>query len=380
MLEERKEEIKKFVEIECRGWYELKLLDIEQNGKKTMLTVIDKEQYKYCVEIGVLRRSRSRKLQLQKFFRNNIYTYDNIINYLKINNKSFTLVTKELNNAIEKVIWNCPLHGDYPMSWNCVKNGQGCPTCGDISASISRRNSYEYIKGEFNKRDLTLVSKEYFNNEEKLEYMCNKHPEKGIQKMSSGNLIDCTGCYYCGLESTRVATSKTHEQFCEEFYKVHGTNKYIVQGEYINCKLNVLIYCNKCEDTFDMRPDHLLNGHGCSTCSSSIGEKRLNLFLDSKLIYNTPQYKFGECKYKRKLPFDSYLPDYNICIEFQGIQHYQPVEMFGGEKQFILQQMYDNIKRKFCLDNGIRLIEISYKDINNIEIILTKELNLKEVN
>lgn len=65
MLEERKEEIKRFVEIECKDWYELKVLNIEQINKKTLLTLVDTDNYKYRVEIGVLRRSRSRNLQLQ---------------------------------------------------------------------------------------------------------------------------------------------------------------------------------------------------------------------------------------------------------------------------------------------------------------------------
>jgi hypothetical protein len=375
MLEERKEEIKKFVEIECKDWCKLRLLNIEQVNKKTLLTLIDNDQYEYCVEIGVLRRSRSRKLQLQKFFRNNIYTYDNIINYLKINDKPFVLVTKELNNAIEKIIWNCPIHGEFSMSWNCIKNGQGCPTCGDLSSANSRRNSYEYIKEEFRKKDLVLISEEYINNEEKLDYICNKHKEKGIQKMSSGDLIKCIGCYYCGLESASRSSTKSHDQFCKEVFDVHGDD-YIVHSTYINCKSDVIIYCNKCDDIFPIRPDHLLSGHGCSICSSSRGEKRVNLFLDLKLINNIPQYKFKDCRCKRELPFDSYLPDYNTCIEFQGIQHYQPVEIFGGEEQFKLQQMYDNIKRQYCLDNNIKLIEISYKAYNDIEIILTKLLNL----
>jgi hypothetical protein len=261
------------------------------------------------------------------------------------------------------------------MSWNCVKNGQGCPTCGDLKASIGRRNSYEYIKNEFEKRDLILISETYLNNEEKLKYICNKHQDKGIQKISYASLIDVEGCKHCNLEKGRITHTKTHEQFCKEVYEMHG-DKYIVQSIYTNCKSNVIVYCVNCKDTFPIRPDHLLNNHGCFKCSSSRGEKRVDAFLDLNFIKNIPQYKFEDCKCKRELPFDSDLPDYNLCIEYQGIQHYLPVELFGGEEQFKKQQLYDDIKRKYCLDNNIKLVEIPYMDYDNIEIILTKILNL----
>ena len=61
-----------------------------------------------------------------------------------------------------------------------------------------------------------------------------------------------------------------------------------------------------------------------------------------------------------------------MCIEFQGIQHYKPVEIFGGLKKFKEQQINDNIKRKYCKNNNIYLLEISYKDIESISEILDK--------
>lgn len=63
------------------------------------------------------------------------------------------------------------------------------------------------------------------------------------------------------------------------------------------------------------------------------------------------------------LPFDFYLPDYNLCIEFNGIQHYRAVEYFGGVKKFKAQQKNDKIKKKYCDDNNISLIIIRYNEI-----------------
>lgn len=82
--------------------------------------------------------------------------------------------------------------------------------------------------------------------------------------------------------------------------------------------------------------------------------------------------KFDNCKYKNKLPFDFYLPDYNICIEYDGLQHYESIEYFGGEKNYKLRIEKDKIKTKYCQDNNIILERIIYSDniIEKLENIL----------
>ena len=72
---------------------------------------------------------------------------------------------------------------------------------------------------------------------------------------------------------------------------------------------------------------------------------------------------------------DFFLPKHNIAIEFNGAQHYKPIKLFGGEEKFIQQQERDMTLRLYCEQNKIKLIEIPYWDINNIDTILTKELD-----
>ena len=71
-----------------------------------------------------------------------------------------------------------------------------------------------------------------------------------------------------------------------------------------------------------------------------------------------------------RLFLDFYLPDNDLYIEFQGKQHYEPIQFFGGEEKFKIIQEYDNLKRKYCQDRN-NLLEISYKDIDNINSILS---------
>lgn len=55
---------------------------------------------------------------------------------------------------------------------------------------------------------------------------------------------------------------------------------------------------------------------------------------------------------------DIYLPDYSIGIEYQGAQHSNPVEYFGGAKAFELQQERDARKLDICRQYGCVLIEV----------------------
>lgn len=119
---------------------------------------------------------------------------------------------------------------------------------------------------------------------------------------------------------------------------------------------------------------------GCPICNSSIGENLIGEILDKYNIKYIRQYKFDDCVYKDKLRFDFYLPDINTCIEYQGEQHYFPVNFKGrGSKDYLDEfknnQIRDNIKRQYCKDKKITLIEIPYTEKNNISDIL-KQYNI----
>lgn len=111
----------------------------------------------------------------------------------------------------------------------------------------------------------------------------------------------------------------------------------------------------------------LTTGHttscGCNTKSK--GEKWITSFLEELNIPFVPQKRFDKCKNKKKLPFDFYLPTLNICIEYDGSQHFYPVKFWGGEEMFKVRQQNDKIKTDYCCKHGIKLIRISYKTKKN---------------
>ena len=115
--------------------------------------------------------------------------------------------------------------------------------------------------------------------------------------------------------------------------------------------------------------NHLIAKSGCPACSQSYGEKQVEIFLKSKNINYTKQKKYKDCININMLPFDFYLPDYNICIEFNGIQHYKPVDIFGGEESFKLTKLRDGIKEKYCKNNELS-INYKFSKIHIVEFIV----------
>ena len=92
------------------------------------------------------------------------------------------------------------------------------------------------------------------------------------------------------------------------------------------------------------------------------------------------QKKFLDCKYIKHLKFDFYLSENNICIEFDGKQHFKPIEFFGGIKTYNKQLIRDQIKNDFCKKNNINLIRIKYTDYQNLENILNEKLSVYYIN
>ena len=78
-----------------------------------------------------------------------------------------------------------------------------------------------------------------------------------------------------------------------------------------------------------------------------------------------------------RIEFDFYLPSIRVCIEFDGIYHYQPIEELGGLKTYDRVILEEKIKSDYCEDNYIDLVKIRYDQIDNIYMILWGSLKNK---
>ena len=262
----------------------------------------------------------------------------------------------------KKVCIICPIHGEF---WQTPRNHlqkRGCRRCFDEYRNNknpkSRLKLNEFIdrsqKMHNGKYDYSKV--EYKNNNSEVCIICPIHGE--FWQIPKSHLKG-HGCAACSGKK-----HLTEDEFISKAKSIHGEKYDYSKVEYINNKKEVTIICPK-HGEFWQRPDSHLTGKGCSKCSSSSGERTIRRILNSLEVDFYEQHKFDDCCNIFPLPFDFYLPNYNICIEYDGIQHFEPVEYFGGENKLKKQKINDNIKNKYCETNNIVLIRISYCDDAN---------------
>ena len=101
---------------------------------------------------------------------------------------------------------------------------------------------------------------------------------------------------------------------------------------------------------------------GCSRFRLSKGEMFISDFFKEHHIDYETQKTFPGCKNKKLLRFDFYLPKNNIVIEYDGEQHFKPIDYFGGEESFNILKQNDKLKTNYCNAHNIKLIRFTYKD------------------
>mgnify|MGYP001766946401 CR=1 FL=1 len=248
----------------------------------------------------------------------------------------------------------CPVHGLFSQRTSNHLRGDGCPAC----SGNKKLNNQEFIKRakeiHSDKYDYSLV--DYKGIDNKVKIIC---PEHGIFEQTPNKHIGKTerGCPKCngGVNLDTIT-------FIENAKKIHGDKYDYSLVDYKNTSINIKIIC-PVHGIFEQKPRHHIYGCGCSKCSESNGEKVIIKFLKNENFIR--QKKFKDCRYIKILSFDFYLPEKNLCIEYDGEQHYKPIKYFGGNEAFIKTQMRDKIKTDFCIKNNINLLRIKYNE--NIE-------------
>ncbi len=190
----------------------------------------------------------------------------------------------------------------------------------------------------------------------------------------------------CDLDIIEINREKknrrsTTEEFIEKAKLVHGDNYDYSTVNYINRSTNILIKCKKHGVEFWQTPtNHLSGWFGCPHCgygNITRGEQRIKEFLEKNQIEYVYQKRFSDCKYKRTLRFDFWLPKLKTIIEYDGKKHYFPINFFGGEYCFEQIQITDKIKNDYAEKNGYSLLRITYAECGNISDILKNKINNK---
>lgn len=230
---------------------------------------------------------------------------------------------------------------------NDILSGYGCPVCGG-KIKLTQNDFINKMKKINN--NIEIIG-QYINYSTHIRCKC-KIDNYEWSALPS-NLLQGKGCPMCG-----GTKQKSHQEYVTDVFKVN--KNIVVVGIYVNAKTPILHKCLIDGHEWYAKPNNILNGKGCPKCNESYGEKEIsNYLMDCQIIFDK-QHIFDKCRNKKPLPFDFYLPDYNVCIEYDGIQHFESVEIFGGEDALKKQQYNDSIKNNYCLLNDINLIRIRY--------------------
>ena len=215
-----------------------------------------------------------------------------------------------------------------------------------------------------NKYDYSLVDYKH----------CKSHVDIIYNK--TGDIFSQTPANHLIYSPENINKRKTNEQFIKDANEVHDFKFSYEKVNYIKNQIKVIITCPIHGD-FEQIPLAHLQGSGCVNCNESRGEKSVAKYLDKNNISYYRQHKFSDCKNIFQLPFDFYLPKYRTAIEFDGIQHYEPMEFFGGLEAYNRLKANDKIKSDYCEDNYIDLIRIRYDQIDRVFEILKESLKNK---
>jgi hypothetical protein len=209
---------------------------------------------------------------------------------------------------------------------------------------------------------------EYVNWNIKVKIVCKIH---GVFEQIPNKHLSKKGCAKCGFISRCNIARSNSSEFINKAINVHGIKYNYDDVKYSGKEGKVVIKCGK-HGTFEQTPHNHLAGNGCPRCKESKGETQIKEFLVKNSIEHIRQKRFKECRHILPLPFDFYLPKSNLCIEYQGLQHFKVIKKFGGEPEFKKRLLRDEIKRNYCRNNSINLITITYKDKINDMLLNTK--------
>lgn len=364
------------------------------------------------------------------------YTYEDVKHYIEVESGSnCILLSSEYKNVSEKVSIQCKCGDEFTTTFGKFKNRnkRQCNKCSNCM-QWDYCSVKSYIEKD-SESGCLLISDEYKDNKGKLKLRCKCGNEftvnfvrfahrnqrecsicskKRVSRVKTQDIFnnevrdmvedeysvigDYTGAHtklailhnVCGYQWDVTPASflhrksrcpkcnggikKTQSEFISEVYDMYG-DEYTVVGEYESYHHNrVKIKHNICDNTYMAIPAVLLKGIGCNICAESKGETSVREVLEKNDINYIKENTFDGLigVGGNPLRFDFYLPDHNICIEYDGEFHFKK---FYEDQNFETLQIHDKRKNQYCKDNNIPLIRIPYWQFDKIDQILDKWLS-----
>ena len=311
-------------------------------------------------------------------------------NYIYIGTYKCGEITIDNKKSKSHIRVKCPYcEMEYDVRLDNFKKGGSCNyCCNKYENSFTYYIQVELGEGlnkywDWKKNTVNpyLISKCKNRSNEKVWIKCTKTDYHDSYEMSPHNFYKGVRCGYCS--NRKVHPKDSFGALYPSKAKYWSSNNDKSPFE-VAPKSNdeYKFICQECGEEFDRSLGHLNSsnrGVYCADCNTSQLEQETSKILQKYNVKFFPQKSYEELLGLggKKLSYDFYLPSYNLLIECQGIQHKKWMKGWITKKDFEKQLEHDKRKREYAKQHDIKLLEIWYYDIDNIENILVKKLNLE---
>lgn len=272
---------------------------------------------------------------------NNCYEIAKKMKGMCLSNKYFTVHTKYK--------WQCNKGHVWDATYAHIQRGEWCPICsGHPKLSI-----IDCIILAKTKNGLCL-SKQYITVGTKYKWQCNK----GHIWMSRYDSVK-TGkwCPFCAGKRHTIKD-------CISIAKINKGK--CLSKEYVGSHVNYIWKC-KSGHIWNATYYNISKGKWCPVCLLKKTQIKLKNLLEKLLKYDAKlNYKgFGWLKDKKKMEIDIWFPDLKLAVEYDGQQHFYPIEFYGGKKALKKTKHRDFIKNKLIFQHPDEIncfIRFNYKE------------------
>lgn len=281
--------------------------------------------------------------------------------------KYCSMECRKLDNSRRLICENCGTEKRVQLTkYNKIINGvQKHFFCSKECRLSYERPSIIELQSMFEKKGYVLLTQNYSNAREKLEYKCKKHADKGSQYISYYNFKTGYGCKYCGFVSMSLKRRNNFEKIHNAFQKA-GLD--LLEQEYQNSSVPMAYICKQHPDVGIQYKSYsnVLNAIGCPYCNISKGEHKIYGYLKDNFIIFETQKKFKDLLGVGggNLSYDFFVPKQNLLIEYQG-EYHDGTAGNQSLEQYNIQKEHDKRKRDYAKNNGYVLLEVWYYE--NIE-------------
>lgn len=296
----------------------------------------------------------------------------------ELTNGEYTVEPPYVNSKTKMTFTHKKCGTTFEMKPNSFLYGHRCPVCSRKSSTKKRTKTQEQFVKEvddcYGKGQYTVLGT-YVNADTLILVRHNVCGNK--YEARPADLIRDHGCQKCAYQvrSTKIGVNQRSslKDVKKEIKDILGSNYVVLtkDEDYKGNRQKIAIKHLKCGHTYRVAFKDIQRSHtGCPYCAKlkiSKGERIIKSLLLNKFnLKEGVDFYYGyivpDLRDINNLHLDFWFPERNLAIEYDGKQHFMPINHFGGIASYNIVRKHDQMKDQYCKENYIKLIRISYKN------------------